>query len=152
MLCILVSLPRCADQSILSPSAPTVVSLISCFSFSNLSLSLFSSVSDFRVTDAEAVAMSRHLALHDGLFLGSSAAVNLVACVRLAQSESFRKEAGKVIVTILWYAPFSVTYAQPLTLDPDLCLTFLSDSGTRHLSKFWYVFSCRLFHLVCGSF
>ncbi|TKA51198.1 hypothetical protein B0A53_05663 [Rhodotorula sp. CCFEE 5036] len=32
-----------------------------------------------RVTDAEAVAMSRHLALHDGLFLGSSSAVNLVA-------------------------------------------------------------------------
>ena len=55
-----------------------------------------------RVTDEEAVAMSRYLALYDGLFLGSSAAVNLVACVRLALSEKFGKGSGKVIVTILW--------------------------------------------------
>ncbi|BGP17134.1 hypothetical protein JCM10213_005244 [Rhodosporidiobolus nylandii] len=66
----------------------------------------------YRVTDAEAVAMSRHLALHDGLFLGSSSAVNLVACVRLARRWGV-KGRGKRIVTIL------------------------CDSGARHVSRFW---------------
>jgi cysteine synthase A len=54
--------------------------------------------SSFRVTDEEAVAMSRHLMEHDGLFLGSSSAVNLVACVKLAK----RLDPGSTIVTILW--------------------------------------------------
>ncbi|KAL8280810.1 hypothetical protein RQP46_006814 [Phenoliferia psychrophenolica] len=63
----------------------------------------------FRVTDAEAVAMSRHLAREDGLFLGSSSAVNLVASIRLAKT----LEPGARIVTIL------------------------CDSGTRHYSRFW---------------
>lgn len=63
----------------------------------------------YRVTDAEAVAMSRHLAQTDGLFLGSSAAVNLVTCVRLAKKlreEALERgddeDARKTIVTILW--------------------------------------------------
>ncbi|EJU05844.1 cysteine synthase [Dacryopinax primogenitus] len=63
----------------------------------------------YRVTDPEAVAMSRHLVKHDGLFLGSSSACNLVACVRLAH----RLGRGHTIVTIL------------------------CDSGNRHYSKFW---------------
>ncbi|GAA5859926.1 hypothetical protein JCM8547_004390 [Rhodosporidiobolus lusitaniae] len=66
----------------------------------------------YRVTDAEAVAMSRHLAQHDGLFLGSSSAVNLVACVRLARRWGL-KGRGRRIVTIL------------------------CDSGARHTSRFW---------------
>ncbi|CEH12592.1 cysteine synthase [Ceraceosorus bombacis] len=37
-----------------------------------------------RVNDQEAVKMSRFIARHDGLFLGSSSAVNLVAAVRTA--------------------------------------------------------------------
>lgn len=45
--------------------------------------------------------MSRYLALHDGLFLGSSAAVNLVAAVKLAK-EWGEEGRGKRIVTILW--------------------------------------------------
>ncbi len=60
-----------------------------------------------RVTDIEAVAMSRYLVQHDGLFLGSSSACNLVACVKLAKT----MEKGSVIVTIL------------------------CDSGSRHYSK-----------------
>ena len=63
-----------------------------------------------RVTDAEAVAMSRFLVNNDGLFLGSSSAVNLVACVKSAK----RLGKGKTIVTIL------------------------CDAGHRHHSKFWY--------------
>lgn len=44
--------------------------------------------------------MSRHLAREDGLFLGSSSAVNLVAAVRLAMK--YGRGSGKTIVTILW--------------------------------------------------
>lgn len=51
----------------------------------------------YRITDAEAVAMSRYLVDHDGLFLGSSSACNLVACVRVAK----RLGRGSQIVTIL---------------------------------------------------
>jgi len=63
----------------------------------------------YQVTDAEAVSMSRYLVKHDGLFLGSSSACNLVTSVRLAK----KLGRGKTIVTIL------------------------CDSGSRHYSKFW---------------
>ncbi|KEP51978.1 cysteine synthase [Rhizoctonia solani 123E] len=64
-----------------------------------------------RVTDQEAVAMSRYLVQNDGLFLGSSSACNLIACVKVAKA--LGKNSGKVVATIL------------------------CDSGTRHYSKFW---------------
>ena len=51
----------------------------------------------FRVTDAEAVAMSRHLRAADGLWVGSSAAVNCVGALRCAQALG----RGHVIVTVL---------------------------------------------------
>lgn len=53
--------------------------------------------------------MSRYLVEHDGLFLGSSSACNLVAAVRLAK----QMPKGSRIVTIL------------------------CDSGARHQTKFW---------------
>ncbi|EPT04700.1 hypothetical protein FOMPIDRAFT_123780 [Fomitopsis schrenkii] len=65
----------------------------------------------FRITDAEAVSMSRYLVQHDGLFLGSSSACNLVTCVKLAKKMGWKE--GQRIVTIL------------------------CDSGSRHYSKFW---------------
>ncbi|KAL4073777.1 tryptophan synthase beta subunit-like PLP-dependent enzyme [Scleroderma citrinum] len=65
----------------------------------------------FRITDAEAVAMSRYLVQNDGLFLGSSSACNLVACVKLVCRTGWKE--GQTIITIL------------------------CDSGNRHYSKFW---------------
>lgn len=65
----------------------------------------------FRVSDEEAVKMSRFLVREDGLFLGSSSAVNCVAAVRVAR----KLGPGHVIVTLL------------------------NDSGQRHLTKFWQV-------------
>ncbi|KAJ7963630.1 Cysteine synthase [Quillaja saponaria] len=62
----------------------------------------------FRGTDMEAVEMARYLLKKDGLFLGSSSAINCVGAVKLAQSIG----PGHTIVTIL------------------------CDSGMRHLSKF----------------
>ncbi|PSS06034.1 Cysteine synthase [Actinidia chinensis var. chinensis] len=63
----------------------------------------------FRGTDTEAVEMSRFLLKNDGLFLGSSSAMNCVGAVRVARSIG----PGHTIVTIL------------------------CDSGMRHLSKFY---------------
>ncbi|KAK6934592.1 Pyridoxal-phosphate dependent enzyme [Dillenia turbinata] len=63
----------------------------------------------FQGTDIEAVEMSRFLLKNDGLFLGSSSAMNCVGAVRVAQLLG----PGHTIVTIL------------------------CDSGMRHLSKFY---------------
>ena len=62
-----------------------------------------------RVTDDQACRMARWLVEHDGIFVGSSSAVNCVAAVVTALS----MPRGSVVVTVL------------------------CDSGTRHLSKFW---------------
>ncbi|KAJ7092007.1 PALP-domain-containing protein [Mycena belliarum] len=64
----------------------------------------------FRVTDPEAVAMARYVMKHDGLFIGSSSACNLVACVRLVKKMGLH--SGQRIVTVL------------------------CDSGARHYSKY----------------
>ncbi|GLT83681.1 hypothetical protein SLE2022_019560 [Rubroshorea leprosula] len=63
----------------------------------------------FRGTDKDAVEMSRFLLKNDGLFLGSSSAMNCVGAVRVAQALG----PSHTIVTIL------------------------CDSGMRHLSKFY---------------
>lgn len=62
----------------------------------------------FQGTDREAVEMARYLLQNDGLFLGSSAAMNCVGAVRLAAL----LKTGSTIVTIL------------------------CDGGHRHLSRF----------------
>ncbi|RHZ78304.1 hypothetical protein Glove_166g96 [Diversispora epigaea] len=61
------------------------------------------------VTDEEAVTMARYLVREEGLFLGSSSAINCVGCVRIAR----KLGPGHRIVTML------------------------NDSGQRHLTKFW---------------
>jgi cysteine synthase A len=62
-----------------------------------------------KITDEQATKMSRWLVEKDGLFLGSSSAVNCTAALKLARELG----PGHRIVAIL------------------------CDSGTRHLSKFW---------------
>ena len=62
----------------------------------------------FQGTDREAVEMAAHLLREDGLFVGSSAAMNCVGAVRAARLLG----PGSIIVTIL------------------------CDGGHRHLSKF----------------
>jgi cysteine synthase A len=62
-----------------------------------------------KVTDEQACRMARWLVEHDGIFIGSSSAVNCVAAVVTA----LKMPEGSRVVTIL------------------------CDSGTRHLSKFW---------------
>ena len=53
----------------------------------NMNMALSESVVDtaIRVTDSEAVNMSRYLLQNDGLFIGSSTAVNCVAALRVAK-------------------------------------------------------------------
>ncbi|KAL0468970.1 tryptophan synthase beta subunit-like PLP-dependent enzyme [Neurospora intermedia] len=62
-----------------------------------------------RVTDEQACRMARWLVEHDGIFCGSSTAVNCVAAVVTAM----KLPRGSRVVTLL------------------------CDSGNRHLSKFW---------------
>ncbi|KAI0410146.1 cysteine synthase-like protein [Xylaria palmicola] len=62
-----------------------------------------------KVTDEQACKMARWLVEHDGIFVGSSSAVNCVAAVVAAMS---LPEGSRVV-------------------------TLLCDSGTRHLSKLW---------------
>ncbi|CAK9440160.1 uncharacterized protein LODBEIA_P42600 [Lodderomyces beijingensis] len=62
-----------------------------------------------KVSDAEALSMAQYLCMNDGLFWGSSAAVNCVAAVKTAMKYG----PGHNIVVIA------------------------CDSGDRHLSKFW---------------
>ena len=63
-----------------------------------------------QVSDQEAVEMSRYLLKKDGIFVGSSSAVNCAAAYKLAK----RLGPGHTILTIL------------------------CDHGSRHLTKFWY--------------
>lgn len=65
----------------------------------------------FEVSDLEAVKMARYLLATEGLFLGSSSAVNCAAIVKAVKQGHIK--AGDVVVTIL------------------------CDSGNRHVSKFW---------------
>ncbi|KAH8929364.1 hypothetical protein BT69DRAFT_1276361 [Atractiella rhizophila] len=65
-----------------------------------------------RVSDHEAVVMSRHLLKQDGLFVGSSSAVNLVAAMRVARQWSAQGREGNIV-------------------------TVLCDSGSRHFKRFW---------------
>lgn len=63
----------------------------------------------FSVTDQQVVEMSRFLLREEGLFVGSSSALNCVAAVLAAR----KLGPGHTIVTVL------------------------CDSGQRHLTKFW---------------
>ena len=71
-------------------------------------------------------AMARWLVEKDGIFIGSSSAVNC-------------KFRNFYTVTKHSFLPQGVAAVQTaLTLSPGQCVvTVLCDSGTRHLSKFW---------------
>lgn len=79
-----------------------------------------------RVTDAQALAMARWLVEKDGIFIGSSGAVNcgFHSCYALH-------------VLQLTFTGFAAVQTA-LKLGPGhRVVTILTDSGTRHLSKFW---------------
>lgn len=62
-----------------------------------------------RVSDQEALTMAHWLLRNEGLFVGSSSALNLAAACRVARS---LPEGSRVV-------------------------TIICDSGHRHLSRFW---------------
>lgn len=65
----------------------------------------------YRVSDMEAVHMSRYLIEHDGLFIGSSSALNCCALVKAVRDGTFPPGSRVVVM--------------------------LCDSGVRHLSRFY---------------
>lgn len=77
-----------------------------------------------RVTDEEAMVMAKLMVEKEGLFLGSSSCVNLVAALKTAlKMKEEEEEKGD---TRLEVHPRKKRV-----------VTILCDSGTRHLSKFW---------------
>ena len=87
-------------------------------------------------SDAEAVEMARHLLAHDGLFVGSSAAVNCVGAVKVARAlkEEAEKEEGKNNGNGGFFSFFS-SRSRSSRSNP-VVVTLLCDGGGRHLSKF----------------
>jgi cysteine synthase A len=84
-----------------------------------------------RVTDAQALAMARWLVEKDGIFIGSSSAVNCEFSYLLGWSW-WHGHAN--ILTSTGFA--AVKTAQKLGPGHRI-VTVLSDSGSRHLSRFW---------------
>ncbi|PCH35999.1 PALP-domain-containing protein [Wolfiporia cocos MD-104 SS10] len=92
----------------------------------------------YRISDAEAVSMSRYLVQRDGLFIGSSSACNLVACVKLAKKMGWKE--GQTVVTILCDSG-SRHYSKPrnddylhkanIPIDPHIIEDLLSQPGTK---------------------
>ncbi|KAL3237747.1 putative cysteine synthase RNJ42_00734 [Nakaseomyces bracarensis] len=67
-----------------------------------------------RVTDKQALQMAKYLSINDGLFIGSSTAINAVAAVEL------------------------INRNDPSVLPDNSNIVIIAcDSGSRHLSKFW---------------
>lgn len=67
-----------------------------------------------RVSDQELLDMAHWILEHEGLLLGSSSSLNIVAtCIYAAQLRMKNQNTGKRLVTVI------------------------CDSGTRHLSRFW---------------
>ena len=99
-------------------------------------------------SDEEAAEMARHLLAHDGLFVGSSAAVNCVGAVKVARAmvrerekrEKREKEStkgGSSLMSRLFFFSSSFVSSSPLTTStPPVVVTLLCDGGGRHLSKF----------------
>lgn len=78
-----------------------------------------------KVDDEQALAMARWLVEKDGIFVGSSSAVNCKSCPPQMQSQ---------LLTCLGVATARLAQA----LGPaHRIVTILCDSGTRHISKFW---------------
>ncbi|WFC97562.1 cysteine synthase [Malassezia yamatoensis] len=89
-----------------------------------------------QVKDDEAVRMSRYLASHDGLFLGSSSAVHCVAAVKVA----LRLKSERMSLLTKNSAdsdqnPMKTSDGIKDERRP-VVVTVLCDSGSRHLSKF----------------
>ena len=79
-----------------------------------------------RVTDAQALAMARWLVEKDGIFIGSTSAVNC-RC-------SFVSLPFGILISALGFAAVKTA----MKLGPGhRIVTVLSDSGSRHLSRFW---------------
>jgi cysteine synthase A len=88
----------------------------------------------FQGSDAQAVAMARHLRAADGLFVGSSAAMNAVGALRVAQELGAWLQARCVCsMPVPERIPSLLRRAGP----GHTIVTVLCDGGGRHLSKFW---------------
>jgi cysteine synthase A len=94
-----------------------------------------------RCSDAEAVRMAAHVLRHDGIFVGSSAAVNLVGAVKVARRFcEQRREQQQLVLSAQGGGGRARSPAPPPPPPPPLprpvVVTLLCDGGARHLTKF----------------
>ena len=84
-----------------------------------------------RVNDEQALRMARWLVEKDGVFAGSSSAVN-------CEYKNNERTFPKVFIILSCYAIGVAAVQLAIQLGPGhRIMTILCDSGTRHLSKFW---------------
>lgn len=89
-----------------------------------------------RVTDAQAMAMARWLVEKDGIFLGSSSAVNC-ECASYSLPFLFMLPFGYIALITPNHTGFAAVKTAMKLGPGHRIVTVLSDSGSRHLSRFW---------------
>lgn len=100
----------------------------------NFSLGLPSINGGFLVPDQEIVEMAHWLLRNEGLFVGSSSALNVAAAVRAAHALRTQREST---------ARTSNTHTTNSNADRNCSgdrvrvVTVICDNGNRHLSRFW---------------
>ncbi|CCH44498.1 Tryptophan synthase beta chain [Wickerhamomyces ciferrii] len=65
-----------------------------------------------KITDEQAIKMAKYLSVNDGLFIGSSTAINAVATLKAVKQKNLENTGINIVI-------------------------IACDSGTRHLNKFW---------------
>jgi cysteine synthase A len=86
----------------------------------------------YKISDQDVIDMAHWMLKYEGLFIGSSSALNLVATVRFAQSlkQQQRQEQRDSASSVAMYKKI---------------VTVICDSGHRHLSRLWnpeYIGAC----------
>ena len=81
-------------------------------------------------TDREAVEMAYHVLKHDGLFIGPSAALNVVGAVKLARD--LKKKRKEERAKVKGSDASGTSSDEPVTV-----VTVICDGGDRYQSKLW---------------
>lgn len=89
-----------------------------------------------RCSDSEAVRMAAHVLRHDGLFVGSSAAVNLVGAVKVARRFCEQRREQQELLLLAQGDRARPAGPPPPPLPRPVVVTLLCDGGARHLTKF----------------
>ena len=100
----------------------------------NFNLGLKTVDSGYLIPDQEVVNMAHWLLRNEGLFVGSSSALNVCAAVRTAYELKNGKKSGGVSAGVSGVSDSAVGDE---TKDRLRIVTVICDNGNRHLSRLW---------------